>query len=130
MAEMRGEHNPETEEYGISSFVYQARRPFHPARFAAALGSDWPGNVLRSKGFFWLATRPEAAASWSQAGGIVRPWAGRFVVVCRASGNSGPKTRSNVPSIEANFDGDFGDARQELVFIGQHLDPAAHPRYS
>ena len=58
LKELRGEHTPETEEYGISSFVYRARRPFHPERFMAALCTEWPG-VLRSKGFFWLATRME-----------------------------------------------------------------------
>jgi len=72
LAELRGEHTPETEEYGIGSFVYRARRPFHPVRFAEARKNDWRGNVLRSKGFFWLASRPHAVGEWAQAGGIVR----------------------------------------------------------
>ena len=122
LAEMRGEHTPETEEYGIGSFVYRARRPFHPARFAAALKHDWPGNVLRSKGFFWLASRPDAAGEWSQAGGIVRHgpagiwWAA-------APREHWPTDPEQVARIEAEFDGEYGDRRQEIVFIGQNLEP-------
>jgi G3E family GTPase len=78
--ELQGNHTPETEEYGISSFVYRSDRPFHPARFAACIAGEWPG-VIRSKGFFWLASRPKVAGSWSQAGGSCRTepagfWAG------------------------------------------------------
>ena len=122
LAEIRGEHTPETEEYGIGSFVYRARRPFHPARFAEALKTDWPGNVLRSKGFFWLASRPDAAGEWSQAGGVVRHgpagiwWAA-------APSEHWPKDPEQRARIEAEFDGEYGDRRQEIVFIGQHLEP-------
>ncbi len=122
LAEIRGEHTPETEEYGIGSFVYRARRPFHPARFATALNTDWPGNVLRSKGFFWLASRPDAAGEWSQAGGIVRHgpagiwWAA-------APSEHWPQDPEQRARIEAEFEGEYGDRRQEIVFIGQHLDP-------
>ena len=66
---MHGEHVPETQEYGISSFSYGARRPFHPAKFFAFLhDTKTYGTLLRSKGYFWLATRPEYAGQWSQAG--------------------------------------------------------------
>jgi G3E family GTPase len=122
LAEMRGEHTPETEEYGIGSFVYRARRPFHPARFAALLQADWPGNVMRSKGFFWLASRHDAAGEWSQAGGIVRHgpagiwWAA-------APSEHWPKDATYRERIEAEFQGAYGDRRQELVFIGQNLEP-------
>jgi G3E family GTPase len=124
LAEIRGEHTPETEEYGIGSFVYRARRPFHPARFAAALKTDWPGNVLRSKGFFWLASRPDAAGEWSQAGGIVRhgPAGIWWAAAPRAHWPQDPEYRAR---IEAEFEGEYGDRRQELVFIGQHLEPDA-----
>jgi len=71
LKEMRGEHTPETEEYGISSFSYHARRPFHPEKFYNFLHTtENYGKLLRSKGYFWLASRPECAGQWSQAGGI------------------------------------------------------------
>jgi G3E family GTPase len=70
LAELRGEHTPETEEYGIGSFVYEARLPFHPQRLFNFLSKGWQhGNLVRSKGFFWLASRVDHAGEWSQAGG-------------------------------------------------------------
>jgi G3E family GTPase len=122
LAEIRGEHTPETEEYGIANFVYRARRPFHPARFAEVLKTDWPGNVLRSKGFFWLASRPDAAGQWSQAGGVMRhgPAGIWWAAAPREHWPEDPEQRAR---IEAEFDGEYGDRRQELVFIGQNLQP-------
>lgn len=122
LAELRGEHTPETEEYGISSFVYRARRPFHPARFADALKNDWQGNVLRSKGFFWLASRPEAVGEWSQAGGIVRhgPAGIWWADTPREHWPNDPEQHK---FIKAEFVGEYGDRRQEIVFIGQNLEP-------
>ena len=123
LAEMRGEHVPETEEYGISSFTYRARRPFHPARFADAMKNDWHGNVLRSKGFFWLASRANAAGEWSQAGGIVRhgPAGLWWADAPREHWPDEPEQRALIESV---FVGEYGDRRQEIVFIGQHLEPA------
>ena len=122
LKEMRGEHIPETEEYGISSFTYSARKPFHPEKFFQFLhGTEGYGKLLRSKGYFWLATRPEFAGQWSQAGGIARyGFGGRFwSAVPRAHWPDDPEY---LESIEKSWDEPFGDMRQELVFIGQNLD--------
>ncbi|WP_277985136.1 zinc metallochaperone GTPase ZigA [Salinicola tamaricis] len=124
LKELRGEHVPETEEYGISSFSFEARRPFHPQRFFELLHGDWgDGRLLRSKGFFWLASRPEFAGQWSQAGGIAHHgFAGLF---WRAVPESRwPQDPEYLASIREKWEEPFGDMRQELVFIGQGLDVA------
>ncbi len=122
LKEMRGEHIPETEEYGISSFSYQARRPFHPQKFHDFLhGTEGYGKLIRSKGYFWLASRPQFAGSWSQAGGIARyGFAGMFWKAVPKS--NWPTDKEYLASIEKNWVEPFGDMRQELVFIGQGLD--------
>jgi len=80
LQELRGEHVPETQEYGIASTAYRARRPFHPERFFNFIDRPWTnGKLLRSKGFFWLASKYQEAGSWSQAGGLMRyGFAGRW----------------------------------------------------
>ncbi|MGR3938905.1 GTP-binding protein [Streptomyces sp. BRA346] len=109
--ELNGDHVPETEEYGISSTVFRAARPFHPARLwdfiAMELDSGTFGSVLRSKGFFWLATRPRVTGLWSQAGAVARfePSGARDGIE--------PGTATGT------------DRGQELVFIGTGLRPAA-----
>ena len=125
LKEMRGEHVPETEEYGIGSFSYEARRPFHPEKFYQLLHStDRFGKLIRSKGYFWLATRPEFAGQWSQAGGIARyGFAGMFWKATPKS--RWPTDKEYLESIEKQWVEPFGDMRQELVFIGQSLDKAA-----
>jgi len=122
LKEMRGEHVPETEEYGIGSFTYQARRPFHPEKFHQFLHStDKYGKLIRSKGYFWLASRPEFAGQWSQAGGIARyGFAGMFWKALPKE--SWPTDEEYLASIEKQWVEPFGDMRQELVFIGQGLD--------
>ena len=124
LKEMRGEHVPETEEYGISSFSYLARTPFHPEKFFNFLhGTEGYGKLLRSKGYFWLATRPEFAGQWSQAGGIARyGFGGMFWAAVPRS--QWPEDPDYLQSIEENWVEPFGDMRQELVFIGQGLDEA------
>ena len=128
MAVMRGDEAPETAEYGIGSFVYRARKPFHPERFWAWLNrpEHWT-HVLRSKGFFWLATRHDLVGIWSQAGGTAH---------CEVGGTwfaaSAPETWPGPPEVLAELDlhwqAPWGDRRQELVFIGQSMDEAAVTR--
>ena len=122
LKEMRGEHIPETEEYGIASFSYEARRPFHPEKFLNFLHSTQKfGKLIRSKGFFWLATRPEFAGQWSQAGGIAHyGFAGMFWKAVPEK--DWPQDEEYLSSIKEKWIEPFGDMRQELVFIGQHLD--------
>ena len=124
LKEMRGEHIPETEEYGISSFTYEARRPFHPEKFHQFLHStDQYGKLIRSKGYFWLASRSEFAGQWSQAGGIARyGFAGMFWKSIPKK--NWPTDEDYLASIEKQWVEPFGDMRQELVFIGQGLDQA------
>ncbi|MFG6668504.1 zinc metallochaperone GTPase ZigA [Halomonas sp. HNIBRBA4712] len=124
LKEMRGEHVPETEEYGISSFAYHARRPFHPAKLHDLLHAEWFGErLLRSKGFFWLASRPQWAGQWSQAGGIAHHGvAGMFwKAIPESRWPTDPEYRG---FIEETWEEPFGDMRQELVFIGQNMDQA------
>jgi len=123
LKELRGEHTPETEEYGITHFVYRARRPFHPERFWQLIGSEWPG-VVRSKGFFWLASRPTYVGSWSQAGGVCRHGAMGmwWAAVPKAYW---PEDAESLKSIDDDWDPQVGDARQELVLIGIDMDETA-----
>ena len=122
LKEMNGEHIPETEEYGISSFVYEARKPFYPQKFYDFLHSkDLSGKLIRSKGFFWLATRPMFAGTWNQAGGIAHHgFAGLFWKAIPES--RWPKDKESLDFIKEKWVEPFGDMRQELVFIGQGLD--------
>ncbi|EMI7257265.1 zinc metallochaperone GTPase ZigA [Vibrio alginolyticus] len=122
LKEMRGEHIPETEEYGISSFAYHARRPFHPEKFYDFLhnAKDY-GKLIRSKGYFWLATRPEFVGQWSQAGGIARYGvAGMFWKAIPKE--EWPTAQDYLDAINDIWQEPYGDMRQELVFIGQGLE--------
>jgi len=121
LKEMRGEHVPETEEYGIASFSYLARRPFHPKKFYQFLhNTEGFGKLIRSKGYFWLATRPEFVGQWSQAGGIARyGFAGMFWKAVPEE--QWPTDEEYLESIHEKWVEPFGDMRQELVFIGQDL---------
>ena len=121
----RGEEETETEEYGISSFVYRSRRPFHPKRFNELLENDMEDGVfrgiLRSKGLIWIASRHDWAYDWSQAGCSIRMnpvgywWAA-------APRESWPEDEEAVAAIHSRFAGEYGDRHQELVIIGQQLD--------
>jgi G3E family GTPase len=125
LKELNSEHTPETEEYGISSFVFRDRRPFHPQRFWDFVQTNWPTNVIRSKGMFWLASRPHDAILWSQAGGSSKAemygkwWASMPMVqrVARAD------FMDNQAELMKKWDKDFGDRMNELVIIGTELNP-------
>lgn len=123
LQELRGEHTPETEEYGIRSFVYCARRPFHPQRFFDWVESEWPG-VIRSKGFFWLACSPTQVGNWSQAGAVARyDMAGYWWAAVPQ--DLWPSDPDSVALVREKWDDHVGDARQELVLIGMGMDEAA-----
>lgn len=120
-------HTPETDEYGISSFVFRDQRPFHPERFLEYINTKFPLTVIRSKGLFWLASRPKQALSWSQAGGSLRA---DSAGVWWSSMPYGERIRfvsfiDNQQTIEAGWDKKFGDRKNELVFIGQEMNEAA-----
>ena len=122
--ELQGEHIPETEEYGISSFVFRDKRPFHPERFWQYVNQDWPNSVIRSKGLFWIASRGHQAINWSQAGGSLRadsagvwwcsmPYEQRIMF---------PSFVDSQDFIEKKWDKEFGDRMNELVIIGQDMN--------
>jgi len=122
LKELRGEHIPEAEEYGIRSFVYRARRPFHPQRFWQVVNHQLAG-VVRSKGYFWLATRPAFAAMWSQAGAVAHHgYAGRWWA--SVPREEWPDDQESLDFIASQWQEGTGDARQELVFIGIDMDEA------
>lgn len=123
LQQLRGTHQPETEAYGVASFVYRARRPFHPRRFFGLVQSEWPG-VVRSKGFFWLASHPALAGSWSQAGAVARHGpAGHWWAAVEAE--RWPRDPESVERILDKWVDGVGDARQELVLIGMGMDEQA-----
>jgi len=119
-----GHHTPETESYGIASFVFRHHYPFHPEKLWHYLNAVYPENIIRAKGLFWIASRPSDAINFSQAGGSSRlekagvwwssmPYAeriryGAFV--------------DNKNYIESKWDAYWGDRLNELVFIGQDMD--------
>jgi G3E family GTPase len=110
------DHVPETEEYGIRSFVYRARRPFAPQALAAFVNKPWPG-VIRSKGFFWLATRPAYVGEIAQAGALVRTIK-RGMWWAAVPKERWPDSDEWHESMAAYIDPVWGDRRQEIVFIG------------
>jgi G3E family GTPase len=121
--ELAGEHTPETEEYGIASFVLRERRPLHPQRFNDFLAIDFPG-MLRAKGYLWFATRPDWAVAYALAGRIasVEPVGRWWAASARADWP--PTGDPDRAQIEANWVEPYGDRVNEIVFIGRSLDRA------
>ena len=120
--ELENKHVPETEEYGISSFVFREKRPFHPVRFWNYIQSNWPASILRSKGLFYIGSRMNEAISWSQAGGSLKAepagvwWASMpFQERIRYA-----SYLDNQKWIESRWDKRYGDRLNELVLIGQY----------
>ena len=122
--ELNGNHTPETEEYGISSFCFKSHKPFHPERFWNYLNEKFPETIIRSKGLFWLASRPDDAISFSQAGGSSRiERAGVWWISMPFSDRiQYPSFLDNQKYIEEKWDTTWGDRLTELVFIGQDID--------
>ncbi|MFN3199487.1 MAG: zinc metallochaperone GTPase ZigA [Bradymonadia bacterium] len=123
--ELQGEHTPETEEYGISSFTYRTAHPFDAEKLWACLhdAETWTG-VLRSKGFFWVAADHHAAYEWAQAGGVssVNPMGTWWAAVPEEHWHQPEGER---PDEQPDWHPQFGDREQVLVFIGQKMDEAA-----
>lgn len=126
LAVPRGEEETETEEYGISNFVYRRDRPFHPKRLTDALDADLEdglfAGVLRSKGLMWIASRHDWAYDWSQAGCSIRMNPAGFWWAA-APDDQWPDDEEMVAEIQSKFTGEHGDRHQELVFIGNAMDP-------
>lgn len=117
--ELNEEHTPETEEYGISSFVYRRRRPFHPERWMQWL-EDWPVDVVRAKGFFWLASRNNMTGLLSQAGpSIMVQGAGEWIAAYSVEERE--QTLREETELLEKWDKEFGDRMTELVFIGHEM---------
>jgi len=126
LKELNNEHTPETEEYGVSSFVFRDRRPFHPKRFWDFVQHQWPQNVIRSKGIFWLASRSSEAILWSQAGGSSKAemYGKWWAAVSIAQRAISPSYLDNQEELMKKWDKEFGDRMNELVIIGTGLDEA------
>ena len=120
----KDEHTPETEEYGISSFVFRSKKPFDPVRFWDYLQNKFPTSIIRSKGLFWLSSRPDQALVWSQAGGSLKA---EGAGVWWASMLFHERIKylpfvENQKQIESEWDKLFGDRKNEIVFIGQNMN--------
>jgi len=121
LKELRGEHVPETEEYGIRSYVYRARRPFHPAKLWYFMQTDALANMLRAKGYVWLATRSDITGFLSLAGQTCTLDPAGIWWDCVPE-NEWPEDPAERADIKSLWQAGVGDRRQEIVFIGQNFD--------
>lgn len=122
--ELNNEHTPETEEYGISSFVFRTHKPFHPERFWRYVQTEFPGNIVRSKGIFWLASRPDDALVWSQAGGssqaeVYGKW---WASVPEEELIHNPSYIQDEKSIRKKWNAEWSDRMNEIVLIGTQMN--------
>lgn len=124
--ELNRQHVPETEAYGINSLVFRDHRPFHPARFWTFV-QNWPPNIIRSKGIFWLASRPADVLLWSQAGGSSRaePYGRWWASIPLRERAQRADYLANQDFIMKKWHRQWGDRLNELVLIGQQLDKDA-----
>jgi len=124
LQELENEHIPETEEYGIGSMVFRSKKPFHTERFLTFATTGFPANVIRSKGLFWLSSRPEHALIWSSAGGSLKTdpagvWWASMPFTERIDYGAFIDHREE---IESDWHPQYGDRKNELVFIALHID--------
>jgi G3E family GTPase len=118
--ELNEEHIPETDEYGISSFVYKRKRPFHPSRWYSWLNS-FPQEIVRSKGFFWLATRNNMAGLLSQAGSSLQFQAAGYWIASLSKSEQ-EMILNEDSSVASRWDGLHGDRQTEMVLIGLDMN--------
>lgn len=119
-------HTPETEEYGIGSFVYRKRAPFHPERLAAMM-ADWPAEVVRAKGLVWLAVKDDVAASFSQAGPSIQFGPAGYWLAAMPEAEQRDILAAE-PDLKSKWDPTWGDRMNEIVLIGIDLDREAIER--
>jgi G3E family GTPase len=122
--ELNNEHTPETEEYGISSFVFRTHKPFHPERLWWYVQTEFPRNIVRSKGIFWLASRPDDALVWSQAGGssqaeVYGKW---WASIPEEERIHNPSYIQDEKSIRKKWNAEWSDRMNELVVIGTQMN--------
>ena len=117
--ELNGQHTPETEEYGISSFVYKARRPFHPGRLETLTDQGLP-HVLRAKGFLWLASNHDETILFSKAGSTLSFEPSGIWLAANA--DESDRDEEMLDYLASVWQEPYGDRRQELVFIGAGMD--------
>jgi G3E family GTPase len=124
--ELNNKHVPETEEYGITSFVFRDPRPFNPERLWRFVEGRWPKTVMRSKGIFWMASRPHEAILWSQAGGSMKAeiYGRWWVSVPERQRLRSPAYLENKASLEVKWNTTWGDRLNEIVLIGKDMDQA------